>query len=127
MTEKPLKTVPRTVDAYIAGFPGEVQELLQKVRTTIRKAAPDAEETISYQIPTFKLGGKPLVYFAAFKTHIGFYPTPTGVEAFEELAAYASGKGKAKFPLPKPLPFDLIGKIVAFRVEENLAKAAVKR
>lgn len=115
--------VPRTVDAYVAGFPDEIQEILQKIRATVREAAPDAVETISYQIPTFKLWGKPLIYFAAFKTHIGLYPTPTGAEAFgEELAAYTSGKGTAKFPLVKPIPFDLISKIVAFRVEEALAQ-----
>ena len=114
---------PKTVDEYIVGFPGEVQEILQKVRATIKQGAPDAEETISYQIPTFKLRGKPLVYFAAFKTHIGLYPMPTGAEAFrEELATYTSGKGTAKFPFAKPIPFDLIGKIVTFRVKETLTK-----
>lgn len=121
------QAAPQTIDEYIARFPADVQELLQKVRQTIREAAPDAVETISYQMPTFKLAGRYLVYFAAHKHHIGFYPMPTGVEEFkEELAPYASSKGTAKFPFDQPIPYDLITKIVKFRVQENLEKAAAK-
>ena len=94
---------------------------------TIRKAAPDAEETISYQIPTFTLRGKYLVYFAAYKKHIGLYPAPTGIAEFEEeLSVYGAGKGTLRFPFDKPIPFDLITKIVKFRVTENLNKAQQK-
>lgn len=119
--------VPRDIDEYIAGFPKEIQEILQKIRMTIREAAPDAEEAIKYQIPTFTLKSN-LVHFAAFKNHIGFYPTPQGIEEFaDELAPYASGKGSAQFPLDKPMPFDLIRRIVMFRVEKNLAKAEAKK
>ncbi len=93
---------------------------------TIRKAAPDAEETINYQIPTFTLKGN-LVHFAAFKEHIGFYPTPTGIDKFKkELSVYEGAKGSVKFPLDQPIPFDLIDKIVKFRVKENLARAKAK-
>jgi uncharacterized protein YdhG (YjbR/CyaY superfamily) len=121
------ETAPKTVDEYIAAFPNEVQDLLEKIRATIRQTAPDAQETISYQMPTFVLHGA-LVHFAAFKNHIGFYPTPNGIEEFEDaLSGYASGKGSAKFPLDEPIPFDLIRKIVRFRVEQNLAKAAAKK
>ncbi len=117
--------IPKTIDDYIAAFPEDVQEILAKVRQTIRKAAPDAEETISYQIPTFKLRGKPLVYFAAFKTHLGLYPTPEGVQAFrDELAPYKNAKGSVQFPLDKPIPYDLIRRIVSFRTKENLERAA---
>jgi len=112
----------RTIDAYIRTFPIEVQAILEKMRQTIRKAAPDAEEAISYQIPTFKLNGN-LVHFAAFKKHIGFYPTSTGIEAFrKELAPYKWAKGSVQFPLEKPIPYDLVERIVAFRVGENLKK-----
>lgn len=118
------QAAPKTIDEYIAGFPDDVQAILQQIRETIRVAAPDAQETISYQMPTFTLKGA-LVHFAAFKNHIGFYPTPTGTEAFsEELAAYKGGKGSIRFPLDQPIPFELISRIVAYRVEENLAKAA---
>lgn len=118
------QTAPTTIDEYIAGFPPEIKELLEQIRGTIREAAPDAEETISYQMPTFKLKGN-LVHFAAYKKHIGLYPTPSGIEEFkDELSVYASGKGSARFPLEEPIPFDLISKIVKFRVKENLAKAA---
>lgn len=116
-----------TIDEYIMGFPAPVQELLQELRAVIQKAAPDARETINYQIPTFVLHGN-LVHFAAFKHHIGFYPTPSGIEAFEaELSAYEGAKGSVKFPIEKPLPFDLISRIVAYRVKENLARAESKR
>jgi uncharacterized protein YdhG (YjbR/CyaY superfamily) len=120
------QTPPKTIDEYIAGFPGDVQEILQQIRQTIRKAAPDAQEKISYKMPTFTLKGN-LVYFAAFKNHIGFYPIPSGIEEFkEELSAYEQGKGSVRFPLDKPIPFDLISRIVKFRVKENLARAEAK-
>lgn len=121
------QTAPRTIDEYIAGFPPDVQAILEKIRATIREVAPAAEEIISYQIPTFTLNGRYLVYFAAYQKHIGLYPAPRGVEAFrEELAAYGGGKGTVRFPLDKPIPFDLIGRIVAFRVKENLGRAEAK-
>ena len=121
------QTSPRNIDEYIAGFPPDVQEILEKVRMTIRKAAPDAEETIKYRMPTFTLKGN-LVYFAAFKNHVGFYPIPTGIEKFEkELSVYKQGKGSVQFPLDKPIPFDLITKIVKFRVKENLESAKAKQ
>lgn len=123
---KAKQTKPTTIDDYIAGFPPDVQEILQKIRATIRKAAPQAEETIKYQMPTFTLHGN-LVHFAAFKNHIGFYPVPTGIEAFKrELSAYEGGKGSVQFPLDQPIPYGLISKIVKFRVKENLARAAAK-
>lgn len=121
------QTVPQTIDEYIAGFPDEVQAILQRVRTTIQKAAPGAQEAIKYQMPTFTLNGN-LVHFAAFKNHIGFYPIPTGIEAFKkELSAYKQGKGSAQFPLDQPIPYNLIRKIVKFRVKENLARAKAKK
>ncbi len=111
-----------TIDAYIAQFPEEIQALLQKVRETIRKAAPKASEKIAWQMPTFYLNGN-LVHFAAFKHHIGFYPTPSGIEAFaDEVAGYQSTKGAIQFPYNQPIPYALIGKMVKFRVKENLAK-----
>jgi uncharacterized protein YdhG (YjbR/CyaY superfamily) len=114
------------MDEYIAGFPQEVQGILQKIRATIRKAAPGAEETINYQMPTFVLKGN-LVHFAAFKKHIGFYPTPTGIEKFKvELSVYEGAKGSVRFPLEKPIPFGLISKIVKFRVKENLGRAEAR-
>lgn len=119
-------TVPQNIDEYIAGFPENVQEILQKIRQTIRETAPKAEEAISYQMPTFKLKGN-LVHFAAFQNHIGFYPVPSGIEQFkEELSVYKQGKGSVQFPLDKPMPYELISRIVAFRVQENLAKAEAK-
>lgn len=109
-----------TIDEYIAQFPEEIQAILQKIRAVIREAAPDATEKISYQMPTFYLNGN-LVHFAAFKTHIGFYPVPSGIEKFkEELSQYKGGKGSVQFPLDKPIPYDLIRRITLFRVEENL-------
>ena len=120
------QAVPKTIDEYIAGFPKDVQAILQRIRMTIREAAPDAEEKISYQMPTFTLKGN-LVHFAAFKNHIGFYPIPSGIEEFkDELSVYEQGKGSVQFPLNKPIPFDLISRIVKFRVKENLAKAEAK-
>jgi uncharacterized protein YdhG (YjbR/CyaY superfamily) len=112
----------KNIDEYIAGFPPDVQAVLEKVRETIRAAAPEAEETMAYQMPAFRLNG-PLVYFGGFKEHIGFYPTPSGIEAFkEELAIYKGAKGSVQFPLEQPIPYVLIGRITAFRVQENLAK-----
>lgn len=118
---------PTTIDEYIANFPADVQEILQKVRETIKTAAPQATEAISYGMPTFKLEGN-LVHFGAFKEHLGFYPIPSGLVEFqEELAPYKSGKGSVQFPYNQPMPFALITKIVQFRVTENLAKAAAKK
>jgi uncharacterized protein YdhG (YjbR/CyaY superfamily) len=118
---------PQTIDEYIAGFPREIQELLETVRATIKEVAPEAEEAISYQMPTFKLKGN-LVHFAANTNHIGFYPTPTGIKEFEqELSAYKGGKGSVQFPLDQPLPLELIRKIVRYRVAENLKKAEAKK
>jgi uncharacterized protein YdhG (YjbR/CyaY superfamily) len=120
-------TQPKSIDEYIAGFPPHIQELLQAVRRTIGKAAPDAHEAISYQMPTFVLKGN-LVHFAAFKNHIGFFPSSTGVEQFKDrLSAYSVSKGTIRLPLDRPIPFDLIGEIVEFRVKENLARAEAKR
>ena len=121
------KMSPKTIEEYIAGFPDDVQEILQEIRMTIRKAAPDAEEAIKYQIPTFTLKGN-LVHFAAFKEHIGFYPTPTGIEKLKmELSAYEGAKGSVQFPLDEPIPFDLIRRIVEFRVQENLERAEARQ
>lgn len=118
------RAAANTIDEYIAGYPPDVRERLQKIRRAIRKAAPDAGEAISYGMPTFKLSGN-LVHFAAFKEHIGFFPTPSGVEKFErELAAYETSKGTIRFPHDKPIPLGLIGRIVKFRVRESLARAA---
>ena len=124
---KTKQTAPRNIDDYIAGFPDVVQEILGKIRMTLRKAAPGAEETISYQMPAFTLKGKYLIYFAAFKKHIGLYPAPRGIAEFKEaLSLYQTGKGTMRFQLDKPIPFNLISKIVKFRVKENTARAATK-
>jgi uncharacterized protein YdhG (YjbR/CyaY superfamily) len=113
------KVVHESVDGYILQFPDEIQEILRAIRNVIREAAPDAVEKISYQMPTFVLNGN-LVHFAAFKNHIGFYPTPSGIEAFkQELAGYKGAKGSVQFPLNKPIPYALISKIVKYRVAEN--------
>ena len=118
------RSTARSIDEYIADFPPETQKLLEEMRAIIKSAAPDATETISYAIPTFDLNGHHLVHFAGFKKHVGFYPVPSGMEAFkEELAPYKSGKGSAQFPLDQPLPTDLIRRIVEFRVKENLSRA----
>ena len=120
------KTPPKDIDEYIAKFPEDIQDTLQELRATIRESAPDAEETINYQIPTFTLKGN-LVHFAAYKNHIGFYPTPSGIEKFKnELSIYEGAKGSVKFPINKPLPLDLISKIVSYRVAENLERAEKK-
>jgi uncharacterized protein YdhG (YjbR/CyaY superfamily) len=116
----------QSIDQYIATFPPAIQALLESVRATIKAAAPDATERISYQMPTFWLNGN-LVHFAALKNHIGFYPTPSGIEAFQaETSMYKSTKGALQFPLDQPLPLDLIRRIVEFRVAENRSKAAAK-
>jgi uncharacterized protein YdhG (YjbR/CyaY superfamily) len=111
-----------TIDEYIATFPRDIQEILEKIRRTIQESAPNAKEAISYQMPTFKLNGN-LVHFAAFKNHIGFFPTPSGISRFKkELSHYETSKGTVRFPLNEPIPFDLIRKIVKYRVKENLGK-----
>lgn len=113
-------SIAKNIDEYIAGFPSETRAILEQVRDTIKQAAPQAEETISYAIPTFKLNEKPLVYFAGCKNHIGFYATPTGHAAFEkDLSIYKQGKGSVQFPINKPMPLDLIARITKFRVKEN--------
>ncbi len=118
---------PKTIDEYIALFPADVQEKLEKVRATIRAAAPKAEETIKYRLATFVLAGN-LVHFGAFKQHIGFYPTASGIAQFkDELSAYKFSKGAVQFPLDKPIPLALIRKIVKFRVDENLTRAEAKK
>jgi uncharacterized protein YdhG (YjbR/CyaY superfamily) len=115
------------IDEYIASFPKDTQELLKQIRTTIRKAAPEAEEVISYQMPAFKFH-RILVYFAAHKNHIGFYPGASGIEAFKkELSVYKGAKGSVQFPLDKPLPLGLITKIIKLRVNENLSRTKTKK
>lgn len=121
------KTTAKTIDEYIAGFPPEVQGVLEKVRATIQEAAPQAQETISYAIPTFKLKGTNLVHFGGFKQHIGFYPTPSGIEKFSQsLSGYMGAKGSIQFPLDQPIPYALITEIVKYRVGEILDKAAAQ-
>ncbi len=115
-----------TIDEYIAGYPADVQAILQKIRATIHKAAPGAEEKISYQIPAFALHGN-LVYFGAFKKHIGFYPPIRDEKLKHEAAIYAGDKGNLQFPLDQAIPYALIGRIVKARVKENLAKVAGKK
>lgn len=116
-----------TVDEYISTFDKETQTTLQQVRQTIQKAAPDATETIGYGMPNYKLGGKNLVYFAGYKSHIGFYATPSGHSAFvDELSKYKQGKGSVQFPINEPMPLSLITRIVKYRVKEELAKAKKK-
>ncbi len=116
------KKGPTTIDEYIAQYPQDVQQILVKIRAVIKESAPEAVEKISYQMPGFYLNGS-LVWFGAHQHHIGFYPTPSGIEAFkEELSAYKCSKGAVQFPLDKPMPYELIGKIVKFRVAENLKK-----
>lgn len=116
---KYLTNKKNVIDEYIACFPPGVQKLLKKVRETIRDAVPDATETISYAIPTFDLNGKHLVHFAGFKHHIGFYPTSSGIAAFKkEITGYKNSRGSVQFPIDKPIPFYLIRKIVAFRINE---------
>jgi len=117
-----------SVDEYIGTFPKETQKILEELRATIKAAAPEAEEKISYQIPTFTLNGKYLIYFAGWKNHISLYPIPSGSEAFnKEVSQYAAGKGTLKFPIDKPLPLKLITKIVKSRVAENLKRTEKKK
>lgn len=117
------KAIPGNIDEYIAGFSKDVQAALEQIRRTINNAAPGAKETISYAIPAFEMNGRALVYFAAFKNHIGFYPIPSGIAAFKkDLSAYKQGKGSVQFPLNKPMPLDLISRIVKFRAKENYDK-----
>lgn len=124
MTEN--KVIAQSIDEYISKFPPEVQEILTMLRNVIKESAPDAEEKISYQMPTFALYGN-LVHFAAFKKHIGFYPAPSGIDAFkQELSEYKGAKGSVQFPIEKPLPYELISKIVKFRVAENIKLAEGK-
>jgi len=114
------------IDEYILKFPSEIQGILKMLRKVIKESAPDAKEKISYQMPTFVLHGN-LVHFAAYKNHIGFYPTPSGIDAFKhELSEYKGAKGSIQFPIEKPLPYQLISKIVKFRVAENIKKAEGK-
>jgi uncharacterized protein YdhG (YjbR/CyaY superfamily) len=123
------KNTSESIDEYISRFPPEVQEKLKRLRKIIRESAPEAEEKMSYQIPTFTFHGN-LVHFAAYKNHIGFYPTPSGIEAFKhELSEYKMSKGTVQFPLNMPLPYELVKKIVKFRVAENskLAEAKLKK
>jgi len=120
------KKIPKNFDDYVDHFPKEVQQLLQKMRLTIKKAAPQAKETISYGIPTFTLDGN-LVWFAAFKSHIGFYPRASAIAAFKkELSAYKGAKGSVQFPFDKPLPLALVSRMVKFRVKQNLSKSKKK-
>jgi uncharacterized protein YdhG (YjbR/CyaY superfamily) len=117
----------KTMDEYISTFPEDVQRILNELRQTIKEAAPDAEETINYQMPTFTLSGN-LVHFAAFENHIGFYPTPSGIEAFKkELSGYKGAKGSVQFPIDQPLPLPLIRRIVEYRVKENLERKQKKK
>jgi uncharacterized protein YdhG (YjbR/CyaY superfamily) len=119
----PTRSTARSIDEYIAEFPPETQKVLEELRALIKASAPDATETIRYAIPTFDLNGHHLVHFAGYAKHVGFYPVPSAVEAFkEELKPYKSGKGSAQFPLGRPLPADLIRRIVEFRVEETTAR-----
>lgn len=124
---EPKKSGFTTIDEYIATFPAETQNILQEVRALIKAAAPEAKEKISYQMPTFDLNGN-LVHFAAFKSHIGFYPTPSGIEAFQqELSGYTGAKGSVQFPIDQPMPLDLIRRIVEYRVAENIKKSQKKK
>jgi len=117
-----------TIDEYIAGFPEDVQGILKKIRAAIHDVVPDATEAIKYAIPTFILNGKNLVHFGGFKKHIGFYPAPSGLVQFkEELARYQGTKGAVQFPLDEPIPYDLIRRITAYRVQEEMEKAAASK
>ena len=118
--------IPKSIDEYILQYPQEIQEILKTLRMVIRESAPNAEEKISYRMPTFVFNGN-LVYFAAFKNHIGFYPTANGINTFQkELSGYKTSKGAVQFPIGKPIPYELISQIVKFRVAENQSKAEEK-
>jgi uncharacterized protein YdhG (YjbR/CyaY superfamily) len=124
---KTAQPAPATIDAYLAAFPPEVQAILEQIRQVIHEVVPNLGETISYGMPTFTLHGRYLIYFAVYKKHISVYPAPTGVADFQEaLARYGAGKGTMRFPLDKPMPFDLIREIVRFRVQENAERAIAK-
>jgi uncharacterized protein YdhG (YjbR/CyaY superfamily) len=124
---KAEKAIPKNIDEYISGFSPEIQKMLKELRATIRNAAPEAEEKISYQMPSYVQKGN-LVYFASFKNHIGFYPISTGIEKFKkELSIYKGGKGSVQFPIKNPLPLSLITRIVKFRVKENMERAMQKQ
>ena len=119
----PTRSTAGSIDEYIAGFPADTQKALQEMRALIRAAAPEATESISYAIPTFDLNGRHLVHFAGYAKHIGFYPIPSGIEAFkQDFAPYKQGRGSVQFPLSQALPSDLIRRVVEFRVEENTRK-----
>ena len=119
---------PKDINEYIAGFPKEIQKLLEQVRATIKKEAPNAEETISYAIPTFILNNTYLIYFAAYKNHLSIYPVPKGDDHVKkEISLYKTGKGTLQFPYDKPIPFDFVRKIVRLRILENQEKAKVKK
>lgn len=121
------RSTAESIDEYVAEFPPETQQVLEQIRSLIREIAPDATETISYAIPTFDLNGKHLVHFAGYERHVGLYPAPSGMVAFEEeLAPYKKGKGSVQFPLGEPLPMDLLRRIVEFRVAENTRKVSGK-
>ncbi|MGO4185235.1 iron chaperone [Paenibacillus sp. MCAF9] len=121
------KITLETVDQYISNYPPEIQDILEKIRGVIKVAAPEATEKISYQMPTFVLHGN-LVHFAAYKNHIGLYPAPSGIKAFkQQLSPYKGAKGSIRFPLDEPIPYELIGEIVKYRVAENIEKAANKK
>ncbi|MDD4921247.1 MAG: DUF1801 domain-containing protein [Bacteroidales bacterium] len=125
--EKTIKHQQNDIDKYISTFSADVQTLLEQIRSTIKQAAPEAEEAIKYAMPTFVLNGN-LIHFAAYKNHIGLYPTPSGIGAFqEELSVYKNAKGSVQFPINKPLPLELIKKIALFRVQENLQKIKTKK
>ena len=125
---KSTKARFKSMDEYIATFPDETQKILKEVRATIKAAAPETGETISYGIPTFTLNGTYLIYFAGWKNHISIYPIPTGTETFnKQISHYVEGKGTLKFPLDKPLPLKLITKIVRLRVNENRKRTDKKR
>jgi uncharacterized protein YdhG (YjbR/CyaY superfamily) len=118
-----MRIIFKNVDEYIRSFPKETRDRMEKIRRTIRTQAPDAAENLSYGMPAYKTHGKPLVYFAGYKGHIGFYATPSGHSEFaEELSGYKQGKGSVQFPLEEPLPLELIKRIIQFRVQENLAR-----
>jgi uncharacterized protein YdhG (YjbR/CyaY superfamily) len=118
-----LTTKPTTIDEYIAAFPQDIQQILQQVRATIKEAAPEAKETISYAMPAFTFHGN-LIYFAGYKNHIGLYPTPAGIDEFkDDLSRYKGAKGSVQFPLDEPMPLDLITRITKFLVKRNLEKA----
>jgi uncharacterized protein YdhG (YjbR/CyaY superfamily) len=120
----PIQTAPRNIDAYLMAFTPEVRRLLQKIRSTIHKAAPKAQEAISYKIPAFKLNGRDLIYFAAYKKHVAVYPVPAGDAEFKKtIEKYRAGKGTLRFPLDEPISYSLISKVVKFRMKENAVKA----